>query len=276
MTDLFGSPENLLFHKRNIDRKAERVRVSGPKDLVKIARDTYNAYIAELKRTEIEQLDFVDAVKSLNKYVDQAKTLESQHNLFNWRSDYASSIIPEFFSRIVDAILAARGIDYYLVTKNAVVDLTVSASRKGGWQIRHKNQDFCIGLRKDSLIVNGKEEEFVVPIVAAEFKTNIDINKLNGLDFSAERLKRSFPEAGYFLFTETIDFSLSDNFASMEIDEVFVLRRQMRSVARKKKDPLDPLVFQAGVEAVLKAVESKSNDVEHVYDRLTSGKLIDY
>jgi len=276
MTDPLGSPEHLLFHFRNLERKIERVKTSGPKDLVKQAYNAYMGYVTELDRASIENMDFEGAVESLNSYVDEAKALESAHPLFNWRSDYASSIIPEFFCRLVDTVLSKRGIEYFLVTKNAVVDLTVSASRSGGWQVRHKDQDFCIGLRKDSLIVDGKEMGFVVPIVAAEFKTNIDINKLNGLDFSADRLKRSFPEASYFLFTETIDFSLSDNFAAMEIDEVFVLRKQMRSVSRKKKAPLEASVFVEGVHQVVDIVCQKYEGGEHVYDRLASGKLINF
>lgn len=276
MTDPLGSPDHLLFHLRNLERKAERVKTKGPTALVEKAHAAYDDYISSLDRQRIEQLDLVSAVDSLNGYVDIAKELEGSDALFNWRSDYASSIVPEFFCRLVDVVLAKRGIEYFLVTKNAVVDLTVSASRSGGWQVRHKNQDFCIGLRKDSLIVDDNEVDFVVPIVAAEFKTNIDINKLNGLDFSAERLKRSFPEARYFLFTETIDFSLSDNFAAMEIDEVFVLRKQMRSLSRKSKAPLEADVFVVGVQQVVEIVCQKYEGGEHVYDRLVSGKLINF
>jgi hypothetical protein len=276
MIDPLDSPEHLLFHSRNLEQKKKRVIKGGPKELVDKACQAYASYVSKLDKTNIEDLNFDAAVESLNLYVDEAKVLESSHSLFNWRSDYASSIIPEFFCRLIDAVLSKRGIEYFLVTKNAVVDLTVSAARSGGWQVRHKNQDFCVGLRKDSLIVDGNEMNFVVPIVAAEFKTNIDINKLNGLDFSAERLKRSFPEASYFLFTETIDFSLSDNFAAMEIDEVFVLRKQMRSVSRKTKAPLEASVFLEGVQQVVDIVCQKSEGGEHVYDRLASGKLINF
>ena len=108
-----------------------------------------------------------------------------------------------------------------------------------------------------------------------EVKTNIDINKLNGLDFSAERLKRTFPSAHYFLVTETIDFSLNNNYAASFLDEIYVFRKQVRSAARRKKEPLQFDVFEKLLNDVISLVKQGSLAKGHVYDRLELGRLID-
>ena len=111
-------------------------------------------------------------------------------------------------------------------------------------------------------------------MIAMEVKTNIDINKLNGLDFSAERLKRTFPTSKYFLITETIDFSLEQNYASGSIDEIYTLRKQVRSQARREKKPLEADVFVQLQADVVEIVKKASSTMGHVYDRLDVGKLI--
>jgi hypothetical protein len=115
----------------------------------------------------------------------------------------------------------------------------------------------------------------LVPSIVFEVKTNIDINKLSGLDFSAERLKRSFPGAKYFLVTETVDFSLSDNYASTSIDEIYCLRKQMRSAARRDRAPLQHEVFESLLRDVTDIMAAQMITRGHVYERLESGRLID-
>jgi hypothetical protein len=131
-----------------------------------------------------------------------------------------------------------------------------------------------VGLRRERVVHPDGEESFVVPLIAIEVKTNIDINKLNGLDFSAERLKRTFPSAKYFLATETIDFSLANNYASGSIDEIYALRKQVRSQARRIKACLKHDVFEHLVSDIVNIMQKASRHPGHVYDRLAIGKLI--
>lgn len=262
----------MFSHLNNITQK-ERIASDGNVDVCREIRRKYESYIGRIDLNDTLTGDFVSSVNALNEYLDYAKTVEAQNRFFNWRSDFASSIVPEYLYRVISHRLAADGIPAEFSTRNSIVELTLSGEAGAGWNIRRKNQDLCVGTRSESVTISGEEISFVVPTIAFEVKTNIDINKLNGLDFSAERLKRTFPSARYMLVTETIDFSLRENHAGA-IDEIFVLRRQMRSAARRNKDPLKHEVFADLVDHVQRIMKKATQIRGHVYDRLEGGKLI--
>ncbi len=262
------SHENNIAQKQRTADRPERV-----KSIAEV-RERYDAFRAALDFSPTLGGDFTGIIDELNSYVDFTKTMEKSDSFYNWRSDFAGSVIPEFLYCLFKYCLSSHGLGPLFSTRRSVVEVTLSGEQDGGWHIRHKNQDLCLGLRTDELSVGGERHEFVVPVVVFEVKTNIDINKLNGLDFSAERLKRTFPSAKYFLVTETVDFSLSDNYAAGYVDEIFVMRKQMRSVARRKKDPLAPEVFSALTADVLRCAKLAGEALGHVYDRLDNGRLI--
>lgn len=263
-----------LSHGNNISQK-ERI-ADGDKiiELCKEARKHYGNFCRSLALEETLKGDFLQSIDSLNKYVDFTKWLEKQDSFFNWRSDFAASVIPEYLYWVVHYRLAKNDLKPLYSTRASVVEVTLLGTAAGGWNVRRKNQDFCIGLRREKISTDGKEWSFVIPQIVFEVKTNIDINKLNGLDFSAERLKKSFPAANYFLLTETIDFSLNHNYAAGSIDEIYVGRKQVRSQARRKKEDLKPDVFAQLLDDVEDIMKRASIDTGHVYDRLECGKLI--
>jgi len=214
------------------------------------------------------------SVAAVGAYLDFAKEIEKEYTFFNWRSDFASSSLPEFLHRIFGIALQGGVIEPLFSTRDSIVELSLSGGTGGGWDVRRKNQDLCIGLRRETIVKDGIEESFLVPLIVIEVKTNIDINKLNGLDFSAERLKRTFPAARYILATETIDFSLNSNYASGSIDEIYNLRRQVRSQARRTKEPLKAEVFEMLLADIITIMKKASESAGHVYDRLQHGRLI--
>jgi hypothetical protein len=264
----------MLSHGSNITQKIRICTEPRLKALCTEVVSKYNEFVQGIALDETLRGSFDGSVAALNKYVDFVKTIEKIDSFFNWRSDFAGSVIPEYIYRVIHARLEQDGIAALFSTRSSVVEMTLAGTAAGGWDIRRKNQDLCIGLRKEILPSEEGDIEFIVPQIAFEVKTNIDINKLNGLDFSAERLKRSFPAAKYFLVTETIDFSLSDNYSAGSIDEIYVGRRQMRSLARRAKGPLQPEVFRQLVDDVTLLMKKASMDRVHVYDRLVHGKLI--
>jgi len=266
--------ESLLVHKSNLRQKQVRAGRPREKELVEIALIDYEKYITGLNQTEIAAGKFASAVASLESYIQAAKRLEKAHKLFNWRSDYAGSIIPEFLYRMIASVAHARGIAPLFTTRESIVEITYSGAVDGACNLRHKNQDLTVGLRTDTIIVRGEAVTFVVPIVVLEVKTNIDINKLNGLDFSAARLKRSFPAARYLLVTETIDFSLTDDYASGSLDQVYVLRKVLRARNRRAVERLQSDVFEALVSDVVNLLKRESDPRGHVYERLRDGRLI--
>jgi hypothetical protein len=266
----------MLGHRSNLEHKL-RISESANETERTAIRDVwqaYEAYLADIDWEAITRFDLGNSVEALSRYLEKAKELERSGKFFNWRTDFAASIIPEFLYMMIHSKLAADGLHPYFSKRDSVVELTFAGSGAQPYRIRRKDQDLCLGFSKVDLVVGGEEIPFVVPSLVIEAKTNIDINKLNGLDFSAARLKRTFPGAKYFLATETIDFSLQDNYAAGSIDEVYVLRKQIRSEARRTKGPLSPDVFSSLLRDVMDLSHRATLQRGHVYDRLERGRLI--
>lgn len=263
----FLSHASNLAHKRRIAKK--------PTVLEHLAQveQAYASFLEALAWDECAPGWLAVPVQALNLYTDIIKEVEKADSFFNWRSDFASSLLPEFLVRLLHYRLTRSKINPLFSTRDSIVDVTLSGYREGGWTVRRKNQDLCIGLRTDRVLLEDREFEFVVPLIAVEAKTNIDINKLNGLDFSAERLKRTFPSSRYFLVTETLDYSLDRNYSG-SIDEIYVLRKQMRHKARRSKAEYCPDVFEKFAEDVHHYVAKADLSKRHVYDRLVGGRLI--
>jgi len=274
MPSIFTPEDAFLSHRNNILQK-KRIAPTAELQIICTEIDRrYNLYLTSIRDGEVLAGNLAPSVEAVGTYLDFAKAVEKEYPFFNWRSDYASSILPEYLYRILGISLKGVGITPLFSTRDSIVEVSLSGGAGGGWDVRRKNQDLCIGLRRERIARDEDDEVFVVPLIAIEVKTNIDINKLNGLDFSAERMKRTFPAARYFLVTETIDFSLSANYSSGSIDEIYALRKQMRSQARRVKKPLEYDVFEQLRADILIMMKKASESVGHVYERLEHGRLI--
>ncbi|WP_371373641.1 Bpu10I family restriction endonuclease [Thalassotalea aquiviva] len=265
-----------LSHKNNLIQKSKRIKQLTPKRLQILdnVKKNYVQYLKEANWSEVKKGNVVPAVKALDNYVNYTKEIEKQDSFFNWRSDFAGSVIPEFLFRVFSNRLRELNIPHFFSTRGSVVEMTLNGTADNAWNIRRKNQDLCLGGAICSTIIEGAKQSFVVPSIIFEVKTNIDINKLNGLEFSAERLKRTFPTAKYFLVTETVDFSLKDNYVAGHLDEIYCLRKQVRSEARRNKAALKSDVFQKLLDDVVNSMRLATTSKGHVYDRLETGKLI--
>jgi len=274
MPNIFSPSDAFLSHKNNIIQKFRTVETENLRIVCNEIEARYYTYLQAIQEVDILSGNLAPSVAALGEYLDFAKLIEKQHSFFNWRSDFASSIIPEFIYRILGIAIHGIGVTPIFSTRNSVVEVSLNGGARGGWDLRKKNQDLCIGIRSEVISSAGVEQIFLIPLIVMEVKTNIDINKLNGLDFSAERMKRTFPSARYLLVTETIDFSLSANYASSSIDEIYTLRKQMRSQSRRLKEYLKHDVFERLQLDVLAMMRKASVNVGHVYERLDHGKLI--
>lgn len=266
--------KSLLSHHNNLLQKFRLTDDDQHQALCSEILGRYRSYLRALDFKKISNGDLEHAVIAVEDYLNFAKEIERKHRRFNWRSDYAGSILPEFLYRILAIASQSEGIPTLFSTRDSIVEVSLSGNIGGGWEVRRKNQDLCVGLRKEKIVHEDGEETFLVPLIAIEVKTNIDINKLNGLDYSAERLKKTFPSARYILATETIDFSLKQNYASGYIDEIFTLRKQMRSEARRNKATLKPEVFAQFQSEIMSILRKATLSQGHVYDRLAKGTLI--
>jgi hypothetical protein len=266
-----------LGHKTNLEQKAVRARTTVQRESVARAFAEYERYLASAYTAEASGSAtwVTSAVAAVEAYLDFAKSLERLDPLFNWRSDYAGSVLPEFLIRFTFTKLVRGGLTPLLSTRDSVVELTLTGASAGpGWTIRRKNQDMSVGLERLEITGDEGDVAFLVPLVVAEVKTNLDINKLSGLNFSAESLKRSFPLARYLIVTETVDFSLADNYVAGSVDEIYVLRRVMRTKHRRQPVPLKADVFETFFEDVTATVAAAGTPRGHVYSRLQTGKLI--
>jgi hypothetical protein len=262
----------MLAHRNNLLRKRQRDLNGADRALLTRAEQAYSCYIDAINFADISAGKYTASVGALERYLGVAKRIERSSPTFNWRSDFAGSIIPEFVYMCVHSVLHGAGVASLFSTRESVVEITQAGG--GVWDVRKKNQDLTVGLDRAKIESRRGVEEFVVPLLAYEIKTNTDRNKLAGLNFSAERLKRTFPGARYFLVTETVDFSLQNCYASGAIDEVYVLRKQLRSNARRKLKPLDPDVFGLLFAATLDVIDRARIGWRHVYERLDDGRLI--
>lgn len=271
----------MLSHQSNLARKEQLVidlekagKGVEERKLLEQAKEGYSGYLNGIDWAEVAKAQLGPSVAALDDYLNLAKSVEKAHKLFNWRTNFAGSIIPEFLYRIAQARLTFLGFKPIFSTRESIVAVAASVNARNRLHFRRKDQDFCLGFGIVPLTVDGEEITLLQAALVSEVKTNIDINKLNGLEFSAERLKRSFLGARYCLVTETIDFSLRDNYASGAIDDIYVLRKQMRSKSRKVKDPLCPDVFEQWLADVEATGRRANSDRGHVYDRLERGRLI--
>nr|AAX14652.1 BbvCI endonuclease subunit 1 [Brevibacillus brevis]AAY87146.1 BbvCI restriction endonuclease subunit 1 [synthetic construct]6MAF_A Chain A, BbvCI endonuclease subunit 1 [Brevibacillus brevis]6MAF_B Chain B, BbvCI endonuclease subunit 1 [Brevibacillus brevis] len=262
-----------LSHKKNLEQKGKNAFDEETEELVRQAKSGYHAFIEGINYDEVTKLDLNSSVAALEDYISIAKEIEKKHKMFNWRSDYAGSIIPEFLYRIVHVATVKAGLKPIFSTRNTIIEISGAAHREG-LQIRRKNEDFALGFHEVDVKIASESHRVISLAVACEVKTNIDKNKLNGLDFSAERMKRTYPGSAYFLITETLDFSPDENHSSGLIDEIYVLRKQVRTKNRVQKAPLCPSVFAELLEDILEISYRASNVKGHVYDRLEGGKLI--
>ena len=115
-------------------------------------------------------------------------------------------------------------------------------------------------------------------MVAIEVKTNLDKNMIGGVEYSVERLKKTFPLSKFFLISEFADFAYKkQNYASTPIDEIIILRKQKRSEVRRDKTKirgLDKGLVESHITEILEYLESTLNSPDELNARMKQGRLI--
>ena len=128
---------------------------------------------------------------------------------------------------------------------------------------KKKDQDFVIGkeifykFSSDSYFQNGltNEGSFILAVLAAECKVNLDKTMFQEASGTAARLKQGCPISKYFILTESLDMRPEDCRLTA-IDNVFLLRHAKRLPFGKRNNanevekihknyPIDPeMVWQ--------------------------------
>ena len=220
---------------------------------------------------------YQNLVLRLNRYLDILRSPRCS-KVFSPQSDFASSVIPEFFYILLNGIVQSRGMEYEVsAQKDLVVECLFDSLDNGRLIFKKKRVDVAV-LQPASLEFNDKvQNDFSIPVVAMEVKTNVDKNMISGIEHAVESLKRTFPRCLYFAVAEFADFALEkQNYATTEIEEIIILRKQKRSNVRRgaTAQGVDLDIVNWLAKRVIKHLELSSGATSSLSDRMSKGFLI--
>lgn len=266
--------KNLPPHFSNILHQLNKSGNGKDKETYKEIIDMYLEFRAcfDEDYSNKEQL-IEEVVGACNKYLDLFTRIKFSH-----RADFASSVIPEMLY-----LLFYKMITYYdtdlLVTSQGDINIECMfdlQDNEGKIIFKKKRVDVAI-VKENKLAFNKEEYEFYIPIVAIEVKTNLDKNMISGIENSVHSLKKTFPNCLYYTISELSDFKLELNYASSDIDEMYILREQKRSFVRKYpslREEIDVELVKEIIENIEQKILSSRNIVESIDNRMSNGKLI--
>ena len=236
----------------------------------------YFKFRKEVSDRKTEDLaEFVDrVVDKTNSYMDYFST----NNPFSHQQDFTSSIIPEMFYFIFSRIIESTKIPLVVQAQNNL-PIECMFDLYGGGRLLFKNKRLDLSLcKKSKLALDGVSHDFVIPMLAMEIKTNLDKNMLAGIENSVSALKRTFPNCMYFVVSEFADLATDKlNYASTDIDEIYIIRNQKRASVRGNKNSKNAINKALVMELALEAVSllaSISEEQLTLEKRMKLGKLI--
>ena len=227
------------------------------------------------QRKDEELAEFVERiVDRTNNYMDYF----ANSSPFSHQQDFTSSIIPEMFFFIFSKIIDSTDIPLIVQAQNNLPIECMFDLYDGGRMIFKKKRLDLSLCKKSKLALDGVEHDFVIPVLAMEIKTNLDKNMLAGIENSVAALKRTFPNCLYFVVTEFADLATDKlNYASTDIDEIYVIRNQKRASVRGNKNSKNTINKTLVMEMVSKTaslLKSFSEEQQTIEQRMTLGKLI--
>ncbi len=215
------------------------------------------------------------AAARLEQYLAEIRTISP--GVFLSQSDFITSVIPEFFLRIFRAQVAALPNLIATGQKDIAIEISFDTRVKGLFAPRLQRVDVAVGYSSSLQVGDEPSKDLFIPIVAAEAKTYFDKNMITGVEYSARSFKRTFPYCLYLAIGEFADFDLSAlSYASGEIDEIYILRRQKRSEWRRtgKANAIAPEIIRE-IARLASARFARSAEMRtSLHDRLALGKLI--
>ena len=203
---------------------------------------------------------------------------EDRNKRFSHQSDFLSSLVPEFLYQLYSKFVITKFPDLEITTqKDIVIDMSFLPYQELPMVIKPKRVDVAI-IKKMPLKIDDIEVDFNITMVGVEVKTNLDKNMISGVEYSVDRLKKTFPLSKFYLISEFADFAFEkQNYASSQIDEIVILRKQKRSEVRRDitstKD-IDIELVKSHIDEVLNYLESVISAPESLNTRMQSGKLI--
>lgn len=222
--------------------------------------------------------DITSYVKNILNATNEYMDILNEYNPFRHQADFTSSIIPEMFFLLMNRIISKIGKDY-VVSAQSDVPIECMFGLKGGSKLLYKSKRLdMLVFKRTELIFDSTSYPFIIPIVAMEIKTNLDKNMMAGIEHSVESLKKTFPNCLYYVVTEFSDMALDKlNYASSDIDEIYIIRKQKRASVRNNKEVKHKLDYKLVLEIInscIRQIESVENEKNPIADRMQTGKLI--
>lgn len=232
-------------------------------------------------RNEVSNHKTANLEEFVNRVVDKTNNYMnffSTTNPFSHQQDFTSSIIPEMFYFIFSRIVESSEIPIIVQAQNNLpIECMFDLCDGGRMLFKNKRLDLSL-CKKSKLALDGVSHDFVIPMLAMEIKTNLDKKMLAGIENSVSALKRTFPNCMYFVVSEFADLATDKlNYASTDIDEIYIIRNQKRASVRGNKISQNAINKALVIELALKAVsllESVSDEQLTLEQRMKSGKLI--
>ncbi len=203
---------------------------------------------------------------------------EDCNKKFSHQSDFLSSLVPEFLYQLYLKFVVSKFPDLKITTqKDIVIDMSFLPYQELPMVFKPKRVDVAI-IKTMPLKIDDTEIDFNITVVGVEVKTNLDKNMISGVEYSVDRLKKTFPLSKFYLISEFADFALEkQNYASSQIDEIIILRKQKRSEVRRDisliKD-IDIELVRSHIDEVMNYLESVIDAPESLNTRMQLGKLI--
>lgn len=269
---------NLLF-QLNKRPSGKFTLVSGKKDKIVFFNEIVEAYL-KIRNVTYDGNNLDAYIQEITAATNNYMNLfwPSKNNPFSHQSDFGSSIIPEMLCSIFNSIIKVRGFELEV---SAQKDLTIECvfDFSNGGAVRFKNKRVDVSVFKNCrLTLDDNENEFPIPLMAIECKTNLDKNMLSGIEFSVSELKKTFPECHYLVVTELSDFDVKKtNYASSGINEMYVLRKQKRAETRREpyqRSNIYPELVKEIAELLIKGLDSINAEADSLAQKMRTGKLI--
>lgn len=260
-----------------------QVRVTSGKraELIDALRLLTPGYLKMVACAEaVDPLDLGSSITSLAEGLDEylCLTRTPEADVFVAQSDFRTSIVPEFILRIARRYIALKGHPFSATGQADIpIEIAFDLKRPGLLVPRRQRVDFAI-VQNVALEANGQAlKGFCIPLFAGESKTYFDKNMISGVAYSVAALKTTFPHCVYVGIGEFADFELgADSYASSEIDEIYILRKQKRSDFRKTKvaNPVSSLLLREIVDQMIETVEDHTKVHIDLKLRVPAGRLI--
>ncbi len=265
--------EHQLSHASNIIRKWNAAISDDERKVLTSIVPHYVRYLkAMLSPKKFNKNAVYEKVELLNNYYNFIHN-SGYDNAFSSQGKFRPTILEEFLYLLFrdyvahlkhnydfanDSVLDSGAVKAYsnLYFKAKDIKQFVESPEIG---VNEKDQDYAI-YRSFVIKINDKEPiKIRIPAIAIEAKTYIDKTMLDSIIATAEKLKSGNPHTRFVAVAERYDVSFDVDPAYSRIDQIYVIRKNMR---KNEWQDVDPEVVWRLVTETVGHIERPWSDIE--------------